>query len=88
MVHKGFQVAWHEIKEQVMDQMATIVGTVQCPPHLLQVYLTGELLNFANYRSGQSDIVFDTVILVSSDRLFKSACEAPMQLEFILIKFC
>lgn len=42
MVHKGFQLAWREIKAEVMEQMATIVDSVPSPPHLLQVYLTGQ----------------------------------------------
>lgn len=42
LVHRGFQTAWKEVKERVMEQMATIVETVHCPASLLRVYITGE----------------------------------------------
>ena len=42
MIHKGFHLAWEEIKGEVLDTVATLIETLPTPVQSLQTYLTGQ----------------------------------------------
>ena len=49
LVHSGFQCAWLEIRDEVMEQMKVVLNTIRVPSHLLEVYVTGRFQTSSLY---------------------------------------